>query len=127
MDRERLLWELTELVAQRQRIDGELDRILALVGKWSPRVAPRRGRPPGTRSEASAPRARRTRKKRGLTKGSFPFRIVAALQKIGKPSNAKTVSAAIRDKRVALVASTMSHLKATGYLKRVGRGRYRAG
>jgi hypothetical protein len=126
MDRERLLVELTKLVAERQRIDGELDRILALVGKWSPGLAPRRGRPPGARSATVAPKPRATRKKRGLSRGSLASRIVVAVQKSGRPMSAQEVSAAVGDRRVPAVSSTMNRLKATGYLKRVGRGRYRA-
>jgi hypothetical protein len=65
-------------------------------------------------------------RKRGLQKGSLGFRIVAVVQKTGKPMNAKSVSTAIGEKRVTHVSSTMNRLKATGYLRRVGRGRYRA-
>ena len=130
MDREQLIAQIGKLVAERQRIDAELDRILGLVGKWSLSVAPRRGRPPGVRTTgratAGARKPRATRKKRGLQKGSLAFRIVAAVQKNGKPMKAREVATALGEKRVPPVASTMHKLGRGGHLRRVGRGRYGA-
>jgi hypothetical protein len=122
MERERLIEvasKVASLLTQRQKIEDELDRLLGsarrAVAKRAVQVRVR------VRRAVSALKGR----KRGLQKGSLGFRIVAAVQKTGKPMNAKSVSAAIGEKRVTHVSSTMNRLKATGYLKRVGRGRYR--
>jgi hypothetical protein len=123
MDRERLIevaGKVAALLVQRERIESELD---SLLGGRS------RGRVRGTvvsrvrvaRGGASPLKGR----KRGLQKGSLGFRIVAVVQKGGKAMNAQAVASAIGEKRVTHVSSTMNRLKATGYLKRVGRGRYR--
>jgi hypothetical protein len=127
MDRERLIAvaeKVAALVAQRERIESELD---ALLGS-GPRA--RIGRPAKSVAKVIAKSARRDAsplkgRKRGLQKGSLGFRIVAAVQKSGRPMNAQLVSSAIGEKRVTHVSSTMNRLKATGYLKRVGRGKYR--
>jgi hypothetical protein len=126
MDREHLIAEIGRLVAERQRIDSELDRILGVIGKWNLSLAPRPGRPPAAAPTGKTPRSRKARRKRGLQKGSLAFRILAAVQKSVKAANARAVAAAIGEKRVPEVSRTMNRLKGSGYLKRVGRGRYRA-
>jgi hypothetical protein len=122
MDRERLIavaGRVASLVAQREKIESELD---ALLGRARAKLS--------AVVKSLAPRRRRGSplkgRKRGLQKGSLGFRIVAAVQKGGRPMNAKLVAVAIGEKRVTHVSSTMNRLKATGYLKRVGRGRYRS-
>jgi hypothetical protein len=122
MNREQAIAEIERLVAERRRIDAELDQILG-------GVLSRRGRPPGSKSATFAPRrtATATRKKRGLTKGSIGFKIVEVLKRGSAPLNARAVAAAIGDKRVPMVATTLYRLQRSGYLSRAGRGSYRAG
>jgi hypothetical protein len=122
MDRERLIAvaeRVASLVAQREKIESELDALLGNRGRAQQGPARASGR---GRRGASPLKGR----KRGLQKGSLGFKIVAAVQKGGKAMNASAVASAIGEKRVTHVSSTMNRLKATGYLKRMGRGRYRA-
>jgi hypothetical protein len=120
MNREQTIVEIERLVAERRRINAELDQILGTV-------ATRRGRPPGARSAPPAPKRQATRKRRGLSKGSLAFRIHDVLKHSAKAMNAGAVAIAIGEKRVPVVSSTMNRLKTTGYLKRASRGRYSAG
>jgi len=125
MNRDQIIAEIERLITERQRIDTELEQILGGLGI-------RRGRPPGSRSapqaKSTSVRPRRTsRKKRGLTKGSLGFKIVDVLTHSAKVMNAKAVAAAIGEKRLPMVATTLYRLQRTGYLKRASRGRYRVG
>jgi hypothetical protein len=128
MNRDQIIAEIGRLVVERQRIEAELAQTLGSVGK-------RRGRPPGSWSKhqsvpstsASALKSRASRKRRGLTKGSLGFKIVDVLKHSAKVMNAKAVAVAIGEKRVPMVATTLYRLQRTGYLKRAGRGKYRAG